>query len=99
MENAIVKQIKPLGFQWETSDPFIFCVHHEDFFKGDTLEVAKQVVSFDHLEDYALSFKADYLFSYADIVTRIRPKIMWKEMSCDTDKETDRLNYTLSQRV
>ena len=32
MENTTVKQIKPLGFQWETSDPFIFCVHHEDFF-------------------------------------------------------------------
>ena len=23
---------KPLGFQWETSDPFLFCVHHEDAF-------------------------------------------------------------------
>lgn len=22
----------PLGFQWETSDPFLFCVHHEDAF-------------------------------------------------------------------
>lgn len=22
--------IKPLGFQWETKDPFLFCVHHED---------------------------------------------------------------------
>jgi redox-sensitive bicupin YhaK (pirin superfamily) len=27
---------KPLGFQWETSDPFLFCVHHEDAFpKGN----------------------------------------------------------------
>ena len=25
-----VNKIKPLGFQWETSDPFLFCVHHED---------------------------------------------------------------------
>ena len=25
-----IKQIKPLGFQWETADPFLFCVHHED---------------------------------------------------------------------
>ncbi len=25
-----IKKIKPLGFQWETSDPFLFCVHHED---------------------------------------------------------------------
>lgn len=27
-----IKQIKPLGFQWETADPFLFCVHHEDKF-------------------------------------------------------------------
>lgn len=28
--------IKPLGFQWETADPFLFCVHHEDAFpKGN----------------------------------------------------------------
>jgi hypothetical protein len=33
--NPIIK-IKPLGFQWETSDPFLFCVHHEDKFpKGN----------------------------------------------------------------
>jgi redox-sensitive bicupin YhaK (pirin superfamily) len=33
--NPIIK-IKPLGFQWETADPFLFCVHHEDQFpKGN----------------------------------------------------------------
>ena len=25
-------QVKPMGFQWETADPFLFCVHHEDKF-------------------------------------------------------------------
>jgi redox-sensitive bicupin YhaK (pirin superfamily) len=31
-----VKKIKPLGFVWETADPFLFCVHHEDKFpKGN----------------------------------------------------------------
>lgn len=25
-----VNKIKALGFQWETADPFLFCVHHED---------------------------------------------------------------------
>ena len=23
-------RVKPLGFQWETVDPFLFCVHHDD---------------------------------------------------------------------
>ncbi len=33
--NAI-KSIQPLGFPWRTQDPFLFCVHHEDFYpKGN----------------------------------------------------------------
>lgn len=35
MKNAI-KKVRALGFQWETLDPFLFCVHHEDYFpKGN----------------------------------------------------------------
>lgn len=30
MYNKIVTNIKPLGFTWETKDPFLFCVHHLD---------------------------------------------------------------------
>jgi redox-sensitive bicupin YhaK (pirin superfamily) len=30
MYNKLVSNIKPLGFTWETSDPFLFCVHHLD---------------------------------------------------------------------
>lgn len=31
-----VLDIKPMGFAWETLDPFLFCVHHEDKFpKGN----------------------------------------------------------------
>ncbi len=29
MKNKIL-EIKPLGFPWETKDPFLFCVHHRD---------------------------------------------------------------------
>jgi redox-sensitive bicupin YhaK (pirin superfamily) len=33
-----VKSIKQMGFQWDTQDPFLFCVHHEDKFpKGNDL--------------------------------------------------------------
>lgn len=28
--NKAILHIRPLGFPWETSDPFLFCVHHED---------------------------------------------------------------------
>jgi len=30
MYNKLIINIKPLGFVWETSDPFIFCIHHLD---------------------------------------------------------------------
>ena len=30
MNDPVIKNIKPLGFMWETSDPFLFCVHHQD---------------------------------------------------------------------
>jgi redox-sensitive bicupin YhaK (pirin superfamily) len=34
-DNAIV-QIQALGFPWETADPFLFCVHHDDAYpKGN----------------------------------------------------------------
>jgi redox-sensitive bicupin YhaK (pirin superfamily) len=36
MSNTFIKSIKPLGFPWQTQDPFLFCVHHEDFYpKGN----------------------------------------------------------------
>lgn len=35
-DKSPILNTKPLGFQWETADPFLFCVHHEDYFpKGD----------------------------------------------------------------
>lgn len=32
MSNTAILSIRPLGFQWETKDPFLFCVHHEDYY-------------------------------------------------------------------
>lgn len=33
MENKdSIINIRPMGFMWETADPFLFCVHHEDQF-------------------------------------------------------------------
>jgi redox-sensitive bicupin YhaK (pirin superfamily) len=35
-EKEKIRKVKPLSFQWETADPFLFCVHHEDKFpKGN----------------------------------------------------------------
>ena len=34
--SSAIKSVKPLGFPWQTQDPFLFCVHHEDFYpKGN----------------------------------------------------------------
>ncbi len=32
MKNEAIIKISPLGFPWETIDPFIFCVHHRDLY-------------------------------------------------------------------
>ena len=26
----LIRSVEPLGFQWKTPDPFLFCVHHDD---------------------------------------------------------------------
>jgi quercetin 2,3-dioxygenase len=34
--SSTIKRVMELGFQWDTLDPFLFCVHHEDAFpKGN----------------------------------------------------------------
>lgn len=32
MKKQAVIHVQALGFQWQTSDPFLFCAYHEDFF-------------------------------------------------------------------
>lgn len=48
-----IKSVKPLGFQWETADPFLFCVHHEDFFPqgNDLMGPEKEHFKGRHLGD------------------------------------------------
>jgi len=39
MYNKAILDIKPLGFMWPTSDPFIFCVHHLDKYPSGNEEM------------------------------------------------------------
>jgi len=32
MGTSIIKSIKPIDFQWQTSDPFLFCAYHNDYY-------------------------------------------------------------------
>jgi quercetin 2,3-dioxygenase len=52
-EVPLIKSINPLGFQWETQDPFLFCVHHEDDFpKGnEQMGPDKSYLSGRHMGD------------------------------------------------
>jgi redox-sensitive bicupin YhaK (pirin superfamily) len=43
MEQKSIIHIKPLGFPWETQDPFIFCVHHRDEFPKGNSEMGPAV--------------------------------------------------------
>ena len=36
---VLIKSIKQMGFNWDTLDPFLFCVHHEDFFPKGNAEM------------------------------------------------------------
>lgn len=39
MNDSVIKNVKPLGFMWETSDPFLFCVHHQDAYPAGNAEM------------------------------------------------------------
>lgn len=39
MDNKLATMVTPLGFTWETSDPFLFCVHHLDNYPAGNNEL------------------------------------------------------------
>ena len=39
MYNKAIINIKPLGFLWETSDPFLFCAHHQDSYPAGNADM------------------------------------------------------------
>jgi redox-sensitive bicupin YhaK (pirin superfamily) len=55
MYNKIISSIKPLGFTWETNDPFLICVHHADAYpKGnDQLGPAESLAGRDIGQDFS----------------------------------------------
>ena len=47
MSANLIKKIRPLGFQWETLDPFLFCVHHEDYFPKGNAQLGPDAKHFE----------------------------------------------------
>ncbi len=52
--NKSIFNLRPLGFAWETNDPFLFCVHHQDAYpKGnDQLGPAASLAGRDIGQDF-----------------------------------------------
>ena len=51
MNKSVIKNIKQLGFPWETQDPFLFCAYHRDEYpKGN----ANMGVEFEQLKGRAI---------------------------------------------
>jgi quercetin 2,3-dioxygenase len=55
MDKNTIKNIKPLGFVWETNDPFLFCVHHLDAYPAgnDQLGPAASLAGRDIGQDFS----------------------------------------------
>ena len=53
--SSAIQSVTPLGFPWKTQDPFIFCVHHEDFYpKGnDVMGPAASLAGHNKGQDFA----------------------------------------------
>ncbi|HET6284818.1 MAG TPA: pirin family protein, partial [Polyangia bacterium] len=49
-----VVSVTPLGFQWRTRDPFLFCVHHDDRYPAgnDRLGPAASLAGRDLGQDF-----------------------------------------------
>nr|WP_136926547.1 pirin family protein [Polyangium aurulentum] len=39
MNENVVKKVAPLGFPWQTPDPFLFCVHHDDAYPAGNAQM------------------------------------------------------------
>jgi quercetin 2,3-dioxygenase len=52
---SIVSNIRPLGFPWQTVDPFLFCVHHDDAYPAGNAELgpAASLAGRDLGQDFA----------------------------------------------
>ncbi len=55
MSDNVVLSVKPLGFPWETADPFLFCVHHDDAYPAGNQELgpAASLAGRDIGQDFA----------------------------------------------
>ena len=55
MSGDLILSVKPLGFPWETEDPFLFCVHHDDAYPegNEKLGPAASLAGRDLGQDFA----------------------------------------------
>ena len=67
MKEPVVKNIKPLGFQWETRDPFLFCVHHLDYYPKGNVQLGTRSFNWkEEISETILSLKDGWRMYYGE---------------------------------
>ncbi len=64
----LVKNVVPLGFQWKTQDPFLFCVHHDDAYPAGNAQLGPAVSLAGHAIGNDFAGKDGFRMYHGDVV-------------------------------
>jgi quercetin 2,3-dioxygenase len=68
MSKYFVPAIRPLGFPWETSDPFLFCTYHKDIYPAGNEQMGPAALLADRQKGQDFEGKNGWRMYHGDVV-------------------------------